>query len=753
MRLWDGVTGEHKQTLTGHTGGVSSVSFSPDGRTLASGSLDHTIRLWDGVTGEHKQTLTGHTGGVNGVAFSPDGLTLASGSDDGTVLLWDMSEFVSETDEATPPLAGVTGEHKQTLTGHRDWVSSVLFSPDGRTLASGSGDGTIRLWDAVTGEHQQTLTGHTHYVTSVSFSLDGRTLASGSSDETVRLWDVVTGEHQQTLTGHTQAVLGVSFSPDGGTLASGSYDGTVRLWDGVTGEHKHTLTGHTGWVLGVSFSPDGGTLASGSRDNTVRLWDGVTGKHQQTLTGHTERVWSVSFSPDGGTLASGSYDGTVRLWDGVTGEHKHTLTGHTSWVLGVSFSPDGGTLASGSFDNTVRLWDVVTGEHQQTLTGHTGLVSSVLFSPDGRTLASGSGDNTIRLWELTPSPTADATVSITPSPVSSPAIGEQLTLSLNITDGEKVAGYQATVQFDTSALRYVESANGDYLPTGAFFVPPAVSGNKVTLAATSLSGESHGDGTLATLTFEVIAVKASTLSLSEVILSDSAAAGSHPHIEDGEVVEPPQVTGDVNGDSVVNIQDLVLVAGRFGQTGQNDADVNGDGVVNIQDLVLVAGAFGNTAAAPSFHPQTLAMLTAADVEGWLTQAQQMALTTPAYQRGIVVLQQLLVALTPKETALLPNYPNPFNPETWIPYHLAHAADVTLTIYDTKGVVVRQLDLGHQSAGYYTTRSKAAYWDGRNDSGEQVASGVYFYHLRVGRSGLSVLHRRDYTALRRMVILK
>ena len=192
--------------------------------------------------------------------------------------------------------------------------------------------------------------------------------------------------------------------------------------------------------------------------------------------------------------------------------------------------------------------------------------------------------------------------------------------SLNIADGENVAGYQATVTFDISALRYVSSANGDYLP---------------------------------------------------------------------------------------------------------------------------AGAFGNTAAAPSAHPQALAMLTAADVQGWLTQAQQLDLTDATSQRGVFFLEQLLAALTPKEMALLPNYPNPFNLETWIPYHLSNDADVTLTVYDTKGVVVRRFELGHQPAGFYTARAKAAYWDGRNERGESVASGLYFYQLQVG----------DYTALRRMVILK
>ena len=200
---------------------------------------------------------------------------------------------------------------------------------------------------------------------------------------------------------------------------------------------------------------------------------------------------------------------------------------------------------------------------------------------------------------------------------------------------------------------------------------------------------------------------------------------------------------DVNGDGIVNIADLVLAASNLGKTGQNAADVNGDGVVNIADLVLVAGALGTSAAAPSLHPQALEMLTATEVKQWLSAAQDLNLTDTTLQRGILFLQQLLMALTPKETALLPNFPNPFNPETWIPYHLSKDADVTLHIYAVNGRLVRTLTLGHQPAGMYQSRSRAAYWDGKNEFGEKVASGLYFYRLTAG----------DFTATRKMLIRK
>ena len=216
--------------------------------------------------------------------------------------------------------------------------------------------------------------------------------------------------------------------------------------------------------------------------------------------------------------------------------------------------------------------------------------------------------------------------------------------------------------------------------------------------------------------------------------------------------QAPQLVADVNGDGVVNIQDLVLVSGQFGKTGEHGADVNGDGVVNIQDLVLVAGAFGAGAAAPSVRAVSRARLTASDVEGWLIEARESIRSGSgeasrpgglSYGRGIAVLERLLASLMPTETALLANYPNPFNPETWIPYQLANPAEVTVSIHSADGKLVRTLTLGQMPAGVYQGKNRAAYWDGRNAFGEPVASGVYFYTLQAG----------EFSATRKMVIRK
>ncbi|MEO7194745.1 MAG: WD40 repeat domain-containing protein [Pseudonocardiaceae bacterium] len=304
------------------------------------------------------------------------------------------------------------------LAGHTDLVTSVTFSPNGRTLATASRDQTVRLWDLTDRTHPHPLgallIGHTSGVESVAFSPDGRTLATASDDRTVRLWDLTDRAHPlgAPLSGHTSEVFSVAFAPDGRTLATASYDRTVRLWDLTDPAHPHPLgaplTGHTGPVDSVAFSPDGRTLATASFDRTVRLWDLTDHPHPlgPPLTSHTSAVYSVAFSPDGHTLATASDDQTVRLWD-ISLPERPTLLGsiigHTGPILAVVFSSNGHTLATGSADNIVQLWDVTDLRHPVlliSLTGPTASVDAVAFSPDGPTLATGGADHTVRLWYL-----------------------------------------------------------------------------------------------------------------------------------------------------------------------------------------------------------------------------------------------------------------------------------------------------------------------------------------------------------------
>ena len=632
-------------------------------------------------------------------------------------------------------LKGRTGD-----TGHD---GAVTFSPDGSTLASVGEGGTIRLWDVTTGTLIKTLRGHTIGIEGIFFSPQRDILASSGMDDTVRLWDTATGRHKR-LRGHTERVFGMAFSSDGNMLAGGSWT-DIYLWDVATGRLIKTLKGHTSGVTNVAFSPDGETLASagGWDDRTVRLWDVATGVNRKTLIGHWGGVTDVAFSPDGETLASagGWGEGTVRLWNAITGQFIKLLAPGGD-AIGLSFHPAGDTLAVASSDSNVHLLDIATGLKIKTLTGHKDVVGSVDFHPSGGMIASAAWDGIVRLWTVTLPTLPTTRVRITPSPVVSPKIGQLLTLNLSIVAGENVGGYQAMVTFDDTAFRYLTSAKGDYLPTG-FFVPPILDGDRILLGASTLGGVGNGDGTLATITFEVIDIKESTVVLSDVLITDGAGE-SIANLSLGGFVVASLFPEDVNQDGVVNILDLVLVSNYFGEEARGGKiDVNGDGIVNVVDLVKVAAALGAGAAPPAVPIDSENVLTRAVVRQWLTAARRLNLTNATSQRGISVLEELLASLPPEETALLLNYPNPFNPETWIPYQLAKPADVTVTIYAANGGIVRTLVLGHQPAGVYESRSRAAYWDGRNQLGERVASGVYFYTLKAG----------EFRATRKMLILK
>jgi WD40 repeat protein/MinD-like ATPase involved in chromosome partitioning or flagellar assembly len=336
------------------------------------------VWIIDSVLGRLRRHLA-HAGATS-VAWDPEGRRLASGCDDQTVRVWDAEQ----------------GQLLHTLTGHGSSVWSVAWDREGRRVASGAHDASVRVWDAEQGRLLHTFEGHSDAVRSVAWDRDGRRLASGSDDRTVRVWDTEQGQVVRTLDGHGDAVNSVAWDREGRRLASGSADNTVRVWDASQGQLLRTLEGHANAVSSVAWDPEGRRLASSSQDHTVRVWDAEQGQLLRTLEGHGDWVSSVAWDREGRRLASGSTDLTVRVWDAEQGQLLRTFAGHGNGVWSVAWDSKGWRL--GSVSDDVQVWDAEQGQLLRTLEGHGGVALSVAWDPEGWRLAFGSFDQTVRVW-------------------------------------------------------------------------------------------------------------------------------------------------------------------------------------------------------------------------------------------------------------------------------------------------------------------------------------------------------------------
>ena len=789
-RLWDPHVPEHKAAL-GHESPVESVAF--DGNILVTGSQDGRVRQWE-ITSETAPTSASQTS----ESVCQVGDILAPG-ESCTYPGTDATFSVLDNGNAQLDIPGLPSWFNNVSIGGSLSITTTINDESYHLVAterSGSSWEVKELGDSSDTDGDETAGDSESQPEGVTAST-AAPLTEATLDESVVTLTLNGGTYERSSSKIRNAVT-VSTSISGVTVRTFDIDRvsdtqvTVELtFDGTDFDTNSTITFTVGAGAIANYSGTAFTaqipVTSGSESLVASTTAPLT---EATLDGSVVTLTLSGRAYEGSSYTVGRAI-TVSGIDGVTFKsYDVDRISDTEVTVELTFS--------GDFDTNATLTFTVGADAIEGYSGSAFTAQIPVTSGSESLVASTAAP-------LTESTLDESVVTLTLSgrayEDSSYTVGRAVTVSgidgvtFKSYDVDRISDTEVTVEltfsgdFDTNAtLTFTVGADAIEGYGGSAFTAqiPVTGGTESIVASTTAPlTESTLDESVVTLTLSGRAYEGSSYTVGRAItvsgidgvtfrsydvdrISDTkvtveltfngnfqndsrliftvgagAIVGYSGSALTAEVPVTAGLEADANNDGVVSIDDLVLVASNYGGTGQNAADVNGDGVVDIDDLTTVAGALDNAAAAPLAYPQALEMFTAADVKLWLSHAQGLDLTDARVLRGILFLEQLLASLIPKESTLLPNYPNPFNPETWIPYRLAEDAFVTLTIYDGSGRVVRTLDVGHRTAAFYESRSKAIYWNGRNEFGEQVASGVYFYHLSAG----------DYSATRKMLILK